>query len=60
MPQSHGSTTPANENFDDNATLDKKRKVMLEVKAATAGVDDVVEATPKKGNAKFSVSLIFS
>jgi hypothetical protein len=33
---------------------------MLEVKAATAGVDDVVEATPKKGNAKFSFSLIFS
>jgi hypothetical protein len=33
---------------------------MLEFKAATVGVDDVVEATPKKGNAKISFSLIFS
>jgi hypothetical protein len=33
---------------------------MLEFKAATACVDDVVDATPKKGNAKFSFSLIFS
>ena len=59
-PQSYSSTTPANEIFDDNETLDRKRKELLELKAATVGVDDAVEATPAKGNVHISFSLIFS
>jgi hypothetical protein len=59
-PQSCSSTTPANDIFDDDKTLDRRRKEMLEFKAATVGVDDVVEATPEKGNVHISFSLIFS
>ena len=46
--------------YDDNETLDRKRKERVDFAAATAHVDDVEEATPKKGSAKFSFSLIFS
>ena len=46
--------------YDDNETLDRKRKERLDFVAATADVDDVEEATPKPGSAKFSFSLIFS